>query len=434
MRRSIPEYESKAVWCLFFYSLVLASSYTLSRTVGDSLFLSRIGSESLAAIYVVSGVVTALVASIWFTVARKLSLELSFRISGLLFSAVTLMAGVLLPSFHHSTWLLAGIYLLADVKGCVNTINVVTAMNEILGGHSSRHAWARIGLGMPLAGILIGLLIGVEANWVSLRSWLFLSAVLDLIGVIPVWNSRKLIVPNILQFPRSLDAVASIAERFAHRARVYASSTKFQFWIGCLIATKIAVLTMVSFEWKLSVQAVYVDDEESLTRFFGVFYAATGVITVLLQAFVAGWLLKRRNIGISMLVMPIALLAFNTLFVLGSGVLFLVVVSTLAKAMEVWRRSVHDTTLGYLYTKIKREKRRRIITINSALVKPLAEVSVSLILLFGSGIVHRFTLVVSTAVWLVSTFALLRLIRKTQRRKKRTVAFSGNTAVKGETV
>ena len=142
-------------------------------------------------------------------------------------------------------------------------------MHAIPRGDSRGHAWARIGLGMPLAGILIGLLIGVEANWVSLRSWLFLSAVLDLVGVIPVWNSRKLIVPNILQFPRSFDAVASIAERFAHRARVYASSTKFQFWIGCLIATKVAVLTMVSFEWKLSVQAVYVDDEESLTRFFG---------------------------------------------------------------------------------------------------------------------------------------------------------------------
>ena len=273
---------------------------------------------------------------------------------------------------------------------------------------------------MPLAGILIGLLIGVEANWVSLRSWLFLSAVLDLIGVIPVWNSRKLIVPNILQFPRSLDAVASIAERFAHRARVYASSTKFQFWIGCLIATKIAVLTMVSFEWKLSVQAVYVDDEESLTRFFGMFYAATGVITVLLQAFVAGWLLKRRNIGISMLVMPIALLAFNTLFVLGSGVLFLVVVSTLAKAMEVWRRSVHDTTLGYLYTKIKREKRRRIIAINSALVKPLAEVSVALMLLLGSPALHRMTLLIVTGVWLISTVALLRLIRQTNRKKRMT--------------
>ena len=201
---------------------------------------------------------------------------------------------------------------------------------------------------------------------------------------------------------------------------MYASSTKFQFWIGCLIATKVAVLTMVSFEWKLSVQAVYVDDEESLTRFFGVFYAATGVITLLLQAFVAGWLLKRRNIGISMLVMPIALLAFNTLFVLGSGILFLVVVSTLAKAMEVWRRSVHDTTLGYLYTKIKREKRRRIIAINSALVKPLAEVSVALMLLLGSSALHRMTLLIVTGVWLISTVALLRLIRQTNRKKRMT--------------
>jgi ATP/ADP translocase len=432
MRRTIPEYESKAVWRLFIYSLILASSYTLSRTAGDSLFLSRIGSESLAAIYVVSGIVTAFVASIWFALTRKFSLEWSFRASGIAFSLITFVAALLLPSFHHSLWLLAGIYLLADVKGCVNAINVVTAMNQILGGHSSRQGWARVGLGMPLAGILIGVLIGIEANWVSLRSWLFLSAALDLVGAVTVWNSSKLIVPKTSQFPRSLDAMSSIAERFSHRARVYASSTKFQFWIGCLIATKVAVLTMVSFEWKLSVHAVYVDDEESLTRFFGVFYAVTGVITVLLQAFVAGWLLKRRNIGLSILVMPVSLLAFNTLFVLGSGVLFLVVVSTLAKMMEVWRRSVHDTALGYLYTKIKREKRRRAIAWNSGLVKPLAEVSVSLVLLFGSGTTHRLTLLAATALWLTSTFALLRLIRKTQRRKKRTVALSESAAVKGE--
>ena len=121
-----------------------------------------------------------------------------------------------------------------------------------------------------------------------------------------------------------------------------------------------------------------------------------------------------------MLVMPIALLAFNTLFVLGSGILFLVVVSTLAKAMEVWRRSVHDTTLGYLYTKIKREKRRRIIAINSALVKPLAEVSVALMLLLGSPALHRMTLLIVTGVWLISTVALLRLIRQTNRKKRMT--------------
>ena len=418
MKRSIPEHESKAVWRLFFYSLILASSYTLSRTAGDSLFLSRIGADSLAAIYVASGIATALVASVWFALTRRLSLELSFRASGILFSMMTLVAALILPSYHHSLWLLGGIYLLADVKGCVNAINVVTAMNQILGGHSSRQAWARIGLGMPLAGILIGVLVGIEADWISLRGWLFLSGVLDLVGVLPVWDSSKLTVPRSTALPRGFDAMASIAERFAHRARVYASSTKFQFWIGCLIATKIAVLTIVSFEWKLSVHAVYVDDEESLARFFGVFYAMTGVVTVLLQAFVASWLLSRRNLGLSILVMPVALLGFNALFVFGSGMLFLIIVTTFAKATEVWRRSVHDTALGYLYTKIKREKRRRAIALNSGLVKPLAEVSVSLMLLLGSGFLHRLVLLIATGLWLVSTFALLELVRKTRRRKQ----------------
>lgn len=419
MRRTVPESERNAVWRLFLYSLILAASYTLARTVGDSLFLARMGGENLALIYVISGITTAVAALIWFTLTRKLSLELSLRVSGIFFAIISFVACLLLPHFHHSLWLLAGIYLLADVKGCVNAINVVTAMNDIMGGHSSREAWARIGLGMPLAGILIGLLIGVEANLVSLRTWLLLSAVLDLLGVIPVWHAGKLKIPRGVEPLRSFDAVASMAERFAHKVRTYASSRQFQFWIGCLIATKVAVLTMVSFEWKLSVNAVYGEDEESLTRYFGVFYAATGVITVLLQAFVASWLLKRRNIGFSILVMPVSLLFFNTLFALGSGVLFLAIVTTFARVMEVWRRSVHDTTLGYLYTKIKREKRRRAIAINSGLIKPLAEVSVALTLLFGSGMTHRITLLAMTGLWLLSTFSLIRLITKTHRKKRR---------------
>ena len=417
--RKVPELERKAVWRLFFYNVILAASYTLARTAGDSLFLSRIGSENLAWIYVLSGIATAVAASTWFALTRKLPLQFSLRLSGICFAITTFIACLLLPQYHHSLWLLAGIYLLADVKGCVNAINIVTAMNDILGGHSSREAWARIGLGMPLAAIAIGTLIGFEANLVSLRTWLLLSGLLDLLGVIPVWNSKKLKIPHREEVPKSFDSIGSTAQRFSHRIRAYASSRHFQFWIGCLIATKVAVLTMVSFEWKLSVNAVYSDDEGALTAYFGVFYAVTGLITILLQAFVASKLLQRRNIGFSILVMPVSLLFFNSLFVLGSGVMFLMVVTTFAKGMEGWRRSVHDTTLGYLYTKIKREKRRRTIAFNSGLVKPLSEVSIALVLLFGSDATHKIALMAMTGLWLLATFFLIKLIRRTNRRSLR---------------
>jgi ATP/ADP translocase len=418
MRRIVSDSESKAVFRLFLYSLILASSYTLVRTVGDSLFLSRIGSGQLAWVYVLSGIMTALAATIWFALTRKFPLEASLRVSGILFSVVTFAAFLLLPGYHHSAWLLAGIYLLADIKGCVNAINVVTAMNEILGGHSSRVSWARIGLGMPLAAILTGTLVGVGTGAISIRWWLLLSAILDMVGVIPVWHAGRLKVPHRREAPRMFDAMGSMAERFAHKVRTYTSSTQFQFWIGCLIATKVAVLTLVSFEWKISVDTFFDHKEDSLTTYFGIFYAVTGVITVLLQAFVASWLLRRRNLGFSILVMPVSLMLFNTMFALGTGIMFLAVVTTLAKVMEVWRRSVHDTTLGYLYTKIKREKRRRVIAINSGLVKPLAEVSVAFVLLFGSTTTHRMTLLIMTGLWLLSTLALIRLIRKTNRKRR----------------
>jgi hypothetical protein len=141
------------------------------------------------------------------------------------------------------------------------------------------------------------------------------------------------------------------------------------------------------------------------------------VITLLLQAYVAAPLLNRRRIAFPLLVMPLSLLFFNNLFVFGSGVLFLAVIATMAKMMEVWRRSVHDTTLGFLYTKIERRKRRSTIAFNSGVVKPLAEVSASLMLLLGTAAFHQFALLSLTALWLISTLSLVRLIRKFEKTK-----------------
>ncbi len=152
----MPKLEAKAANRILLLALLLAASYTLMRTVGDSLFLSRIGTDSLAAVFVLSGITTAAIASLWFALTRRFSLAISVRVSGLLFASLTIAAWFALPQLHHSWWLLAGIYLLTEIKGCVYAINVVTATNELLGGHSSRQAWARIGLGAPLAGIIFG--------------------------------------------------------------------------------------------------------------------------------------------------------------------------------------------------------------------------------------------------------------------------------------
>ncbi len=266
---AIPKHERRAVVRLFCYCALIAASYTATRTAADSLFLARIGNQDLAAIFVVSGIVTALIASLWFALTRKLSLDVSLRLSGLSFSSISLAAWWWLPDYHHSLGLLGAIYLLAEIKGCLNAINIVSAMNEILGGHSSRYAWAAIGLGVPIAGIFVGVLIGVEASLVDIRSWLLVAAVLDLVAVFP---SAPLPTYRIPDYEKPEQRILDLDRtRSSGNGRTYTCSRQFGFWIALLIAAKVIVLTIITFEWKVSVNDFYGGSEQALARILGFF-------------------------------------------------------------------------------------------------------------------------------------------------------------------
>jgi hypothetical protein len=83
--------ERRSVFRLFLYSFLLVASYTLTRAVGDSLFLSRIGNEDLALVFVLSGLATALMVSIWYAATRKLSLGVVVRLSSFGFGLLMLV-------------------------------------------------------------------------------------------------------------------------------------------------------------------------------------------------------------------------------------------------------------------------------------------------------------------------------------------------------
>ncbi len=263
----------------------------MMRTVGDSLFLSRIGSDSLASVFLASGISTAVISSIWFGLTRRVSLAITIWASGLAFAVLTFAAWVALPFLDHSWWLLAAIYLLTEIKGCVNAINIVTAMNEILGGHSSRQSWARIGLGAPLASIVVGTLMGAEATSIDLSYWLLFSAMLDLLSAVPLSNASKLVVPKTVALDVDEGFLGSRVSRVSKMLQVYICSRQFRFWIGTLIAAKVVVLTLVSFYWKITVNDYFSGNEQSLTRYFAVFYACVGLLTLLVQSVLTGRLI-----------------------------------------------------------------------------------------------------------------------------------------------
>ena len=419
---NIPARESAVVWRLFGFSLTIAMSYFVARAVGDSLFLSRIGNDQLALTFVIAGCCTAVIAAGWYFATRRISVSKSIQISGIAFALLSLAAWALLPSYHHSYALLAAIYLFAEVKGVINTINVVSALNTKLGRDASKSAWAAIGLAAPIAAVIAGCVFTLEHNLLGLRYWLLFGAVLDVASCLIGFAMAK--TPPVGKTasenvkPSTASAILQPQEDSgAHKIvrKVYVSSSNFRFWIGVLIVAQVIALTVVAFEWKSSVNLFFGGDEVRMLRFFGIYYGVVGGATIAMQLLLTSRLLERRNVSLPILLMPVLLVGVAFSFVAGAGLLVVFAAATFGKSLEAWRRSVHDTTINVLYTKIERRKRRGTISLNNGVIKPLAEVLASSVILFGAAAVYRPLFFVVLAIWILAASQLVRLAGSTRR-------------------
>lgn len=406
MPSKIPRNEIGIVIRLFFYCLMTGASYTLSKTAADSLFLSRVGSGSLPAALLFAGIVTALLATLWLSLFRHYRIEKFLGATCFVISVLSLITWLMLPHFHHSFDFLSIVYILAEVKGCLYAINVVSSMNEMMGSNSSRTSWAVVLLGFPISSILIGVLVGIESAAWGAGAWLLVASIIDLLAGISTIGIAKNALPST---SGRQDITEQIAQATLPLAK-YAMKAPFANWFSILIAAKVVVLTIIAFKWRVSVSDFFMADERTLATFFGYFYAVSGVATLFIQFAVTGRLLSKKRVIAPILVLPTALLFLNTLFIVGAGVTFLFVVSTVAKSMDIWRRSTDSTAVHLLYTNIERKRRRGLIGRNHALIKPMGEIAASLILLPAALALENSVLIIATLVWLFATMKLIGVV------------------------
>ena len=414
MPSKIPRNEIGIVIRLFFYCLMTGASYTLSKTAADTLFLSRVGSGSLPAALLYAGLATAVLATLWMSLFRRFKIEKFLGATCLVASILFFLTWWWLPYFHHSFDFLSIVYILAEVKGCLYAINVVSSMNEMMGSKSSRTSWAVVLLGFPISSIFIGVFVGIESAAWGAGAWLLVASIIDLMAGVSTIGITKHALPST---SGQKDITEEIAQATLPLAK-YAIKTSFANWFSILVAAKVIVLTIIAYKWRVSVSDYFNADEYSLATFFGYFYAVSGVATLFIQFAVTGRLLSKRGVIVPILVLPIALLLLNTLLVVGVGVTFLFVVSTISKSMDIWRRSTDSTAVHLLYTNIERKRRRGLIGRNHALIKPIAEIVASIILLPALLVFENTVLILATVLWLFATMKLIGVVVVIRMRKE----------------
>lgn len=415
MPSKIPREEIGIVIRLFLYCLMTGASYTLSKTAADSLFLSRIGPKSLPATLLFAGVVTAVLATLWLTFFRRFKIEKFLGSTCFVIGLLFLTTWWMLPRYHHSFDFLTIIFILAEVKGCLYAINVVSSMNEMMGSKSSRTSWAIILLGFPISSIVIGLLVGIESAAWGAGTWLLVAGIIDLTAGFSTIGISKHTLPSS---SKQEDISEEIAQATLPLAK-YAIKTSFANWFSVLVAAKVIVLTIIAYKWRVSVSDFFEAKENSLATFFGYFYAVSGFATLFIQFAVTGRLLSKKRVVVPILVLPLALLFLNLLFIVGAGITFLFVVSTISKSMDIWRRSTDSTAVHLLYTNIERKRRRGLIGRNHALIKPIAEIAASLILLPAMLMLENSVLILASVLWLYATLKVIGVVKVIRKRKKK---------------
>lgn len=374
----VPRAQQWFVFRLFLYSFLLAAAYQTGRTSADSSFLARLGLHALPAIFLVSGITVSTLSLLVNHYAAQYPHRLVSSIAGWILGGLTLASAVALPWFHHSTWLVGSIYLLAELRGTLGAISINWATHELL-PRDSRFSFAAIGISVPVAGILLGVIMGVESH-LAAEHWLALAGILDLVATVPRWSLRQPVVPQpkpALEPHRRMSMAQLIGQwgkpvkaKGADLAKALIGFTFFKF----------LVLTIITFEWKRYAEIYYGTDEQQLTAYFAIFYAVMHGMSLLMLALVAGPLLHHRWMKTTLLILP------GLLFVVAVGLAFVATpvialgLLTIAKGTDSWRRSVEDTGLIMLVSRVPKQLRTSLISLNAGVVKPIAEILAALII------------------------------------------------------
>lgn len=352
---------------LFLYGFGSAAAYILARTIADSAFLSHIGPDRLPPVLMLAAGVVALSSLIYGQFVRRFPVRLVVLLTLTAQAATSAAMPITMFHFADSVAVFAVVYLIAQVRGSLGTIQFATLIGEQFREGTQERVVGYIGFGATLAGITVGLMIGLVADDVNVESLMYLAAGIDLATMLPVMALRSR-ASGDEQKPLSGAGMPATDRRLRDALR-----SPYVLSIAGLVMVSVLAATLVEFQWKVTAASVLQRDEEQLAEYFGYFYGTVYLVTGLLQLFATSRVLQKRGVLVGLLAFPSALLATTSAAWLLSVDRLLLWTLTLSKGCDTLKRSMNDPSIQVVYSALDSDLRQQAITLVAGMAKPLAE-------------------------------------------------------------
>jgi ATP/ADP translocase/HEAT repeat protein len=365
---------------------------------------------------------------------RLILSTLAITIAGMLVCRLLLTTG--------QSWVYVVLYNFVEVFGTFLILQFWTFAGDMFSSREAKRLFPLIGAGGLLASIACGVSISALVKvigtpnllWLQMAGMLWCGAIVWRLGHMEKARLRD----NIVQAKR---AGARHKARFQvkHQVENVFQSKHLKIIAAMTVATFITV-PLIDYQFKVLAKDAFTMnghvDTDALASFMGLFSALTGIIAAFMQLGFTGRILERFGVVVSLLMLPVTLLAGMGAMILGVANAFYCAVFTKG-AENAFRYSIYDATMQVIYTPVPAHVRGRAKTFIDGIVKPLSGGLAGGAMVAIVGPLHlpitslAFVALALTATWIV----LILFIRGeyvTQllaTLRKRRLDFSGKTLV-----
>lgn len=298
--------EGARVRWLIFYLFCVVSASTVGRTAADTLFLSRFDASRLSMMYLPQAASLIFIGFLFQRYGSRI------RLDRLLLLLIPVISGlVLLSRLGVATdlgWVYPVIYVGYDVFNFLMIVCFWQFASSVLDQRKAKRTIPLVGSGGIVGGILSGFGLKLLAPLIGTDNLLVLYAGLQLLALLSVTLINRTVAnPAETYGGGAADAKDKQAKSKANKGAGLFESVPHLRYIAILSGALVISLTFIDYQFKVILRGSL--QNEALAGFMGSFYGFSGLCALLVQLFVAGKLLSRFGVMMSILVFPIALFA-----------------------------------------------------------------------------------------------------------------------------
>lgn len=351
----VREGEFKVVGLMLLYGFLALTSYYVVKPARNAVFVERLGADNLPYVYILTAVVVSLVMVVYSRYVHRIG-HLTLLLGTFAFLASNLVA---------FRWLLLEESLLASgafyIWGKLYPLLLVSQFwlvgNLLFTTRQAKRLFGLIGVGLILGGIAGSSIAGWSTEVLGTENLLLLAiGILGLCALIVV-ALRPEMASGAEEEGRLVGKVSADA------LRLLKDSTHLRT-IALILGLTIVVSTLVDWQFNRAVE-LFISGEDAKTSFYGRFFMVLNIVSVAIQIFFTGFVLRTFGVGVGMLVLPAGLLLASV------GVLAvpLLLTAALAKGTEgALRYSLDQSTRELLYLPVALDVKYK--------VKPLIDLAV----------------------------------------------------------